>query len=298
MIEAITENGASYHYQYDHHLLTRYTDLTGRGMNLEYDGIEPISKAYHEWADDGSFHTRLKWHDRIRQVAVYNADDVPTYYYFDQDGFTYRTRLADGREEWYSRDKNKRITRHIDFFGLETQQEYNQAGQLSKVVQPNGGVIRFAYDDQGQLLETKDPEGNIWKQEYDAKGQVIKQIDPLNRITQFKYNADGQVVEVKDAKESGDPNWSRYADFMKRHTANCGHLPPTYYRAYGYYYCSRFGAYLLPTMKNQEGKRWLKEARRYLQVYMDNGLDQNNKGTEFFLLSKFNEKANQKMSFT
>ncbi|MBD0222854.1 RHS repeat domain-containing protein, partial [Acinetobacter baumannii] len=33
LVEAITENGASYHYQYDHHLLTRYTDLTGRGMN-------------------------------------------------------------------------------------------------------------------------------------------------------------------------------------------------------------------------------------------------------------------------
>ncbi len=201
LIQAYDQHGHQRSYEYNQaHQLTRYTDRTGRGQNVRYESTAVNAKAIEEWADDGSFRTRLKWHDRIRQVAVYNADDVPTYYYFDQDGFTYRTRLADGREEWYSRDQQKRITRHIDFFGLETQQEYNQAGQLSKVIQPNGGVIRFAYDDKGQLLETKDPEGNIWKQEYDAKGQVIKQIDPLNRITQFKYNADGQVVEVKDAK--------------------------------------------------------------------------------------------------
>lgn len=99
------------------------------------------------------------------------------------------------------------------------------------------------------------------------------------------------------ALNSGDPKWSRYADFMKRHTKECGHLPPTYYRAYGYYYCSRFGAYLLPSMTSDLARNWLRDARLYLQKYMDIGLGQNNKGTEIFLQSKLNEKANQKMSF-
>lgn len=160
----------------------------------------PNAKAIEEWADDGSFHTKLKWHPRLRQVAVYDAYDVPTYYYFDLDGFTYRTRLADGRESWYSRDGEKRITRQIDFEGRETQQEYNDQGQLAKIVQPNGGVIRFAYDEQGNLTETKDPEGNIWKREYDAQGNVSKEINPLGHVTQYKYNSNNQVVEVIDAK--------------------------------------------------------------------------------------------------
>ncbi len=158
------------------------------------------TKAIEEWADDGSFHTKLKWHPRLRQVAVYDAYDVPTYYYFDLNGFTYRTRLADGRESWYSRDSQKRITRQIDFEGRETQQEYNDQDQLIKIVQPNGGVIRFAYDEQGNLVETKDPEGNIWKREYDAKGNISKEINPLGHITQYKYNNDNQLIEVIDAK--------------------------------------------------------------------------------------------------
>lgn len=201
LIKAIDQNGHTRSYEYNHaHQLTRYTDRTGRGQNIRYESTAPKAKAIEEWADDGSFKTRLEWHPRLRQVAVYDAYEVPTYYYFDLDGFTYRTRLADGREKWISRDSQKRITRQIDFAGLETEQAYNELGQLVKIVQPNGGIILFAYDENGNLTETKDPEGSIWKKQYDVDGNVSKDINPLGHITQYKYNNDNQLVEVIDAK--------------------------------------------------------------------------------------------------
>ncbi|MFV5372401.1 RHS repeat-associated core domain-containing protein [Acinetobacter pittii] len=203
LIKATDQNGHIRTYEYNHfHQLTRYTDRTGRGQNIRYESIDAKAKAIEEWADDGSFHTKLKWHPRLRQVAVYDAYDVPTYYYFDLNGFTYRTRLADGRESWYSRDGQKRITRQIDFEGRETQQEYNDQDQLVKIVQPNGGVIRFAYDERGNLVEIKDPEGSIWKREYDKNGNLSKEINPLGHITQYKYNNNNQLVEVINAKGS------------------------------------------------------------------------------------------------
>lgn len=212
LIKAIDQNGHTRTYEYNHfHQLTRYTDRTGRGQNIRYESIDAKAKAIEEWADDGSFHTKLKWHPRLRQVAVYDAYDVPTYYYFDLNGFTYRTRLADGRESWYSRDGQKRITRQIDFEGRETQQEYNDQDQLVKIVQPNGGVIRFAYDEQGNLVEIKDPEGSIWKREYDKNGNLSKEINPLGHITQYKYNNNNQLVEVIDAK--GGAKKIRYNEF-------------------------------------------------------------------------------------
>ncbi|MCT9372000.1 hypothetical protein KTJ07_03155 [Acinetobacter baumannii] len=168
--------------------------------NIRYKSTEAKAKAIEEWADDGSFHTKLKWYSRLRQVAVYDAYDVPTYYYFDLDGFTYRTCLADGRESWYSRDGKKRITRQIDFDGRETQQEYDDQGQLVKIVQPNGGIIRFAYNKNNMPIKIKDAEGSIWKREYDTQGNVSKEINPLGQITQYKYNNDSQLIEVIDAK--------------------------------------------------------------------------------------------------
>ncbi|MDN8229219.1 RHS repeat-associated core domain-containing protein [Acinetobacter baumannii] len=201
LIKAIDQNGHTRTYEYNYfHQLTRYTDRTGCGQNIRYESTDAKAKAIEEWADDGSFHTKLKWHPRLRQVAVYDAYDVPTYYYFDLNGFTYRTRLADGRESWYSRDGKKRITRQIDFEGRETQQEYNDQDQLVKIVQPNGGIIHFAYNEQGNLVEIKDPEGSIWKREYDENGNLSKEINPLGHITQYKYNNDNQLVEVIDAK--------------------------------------------------------------------------------------------------
>ncbi|WP_228146405.1 RHS repeat-associated core domain-containing protein, partial [Acinetobacter baumannii] len=201
LIKAIDQNGYTRTYEYNNfHQLTRYTDRTGRGQNIRYESTDAKAKAVEEWADDGSFHTKLKWHPRLRQVAVYDAYDVPTHYYFDLNGFTYRTRLADGRESWYSRDGQKRITRQIDFEGRETQQEYNDQDQLVKIVQPNGGIIHFAYNEQGNLVEIKDPEGSIWKREYDENGNLSKEINPLGHITQYKYNNDNQLVEVIDAK--------------------------------------------------------------------------------------------------
>lgn len=201
LVKAIDQNGHTRTYEYNQfHQLTRYTDRTGRGQNIRYESTEAKAKAVEEWEDDGSFHTKLKWHPRLRQVAVYDAYDVPTYYYFDLNGFTYRTRLADGRESWYSRDGQKRITRQIDFDGRETQQEYNDQDQLVKIVQPNGGIILFAYNEQGNLVEIKDPEGSIWKREYDENRNVSKEINPLGHITQYKYNNDNQLVEVIDAK--------------------------------------------------------------------------------------------------
>ncbi|WP_180144225.1 RHS repeat-associated core domain-containing protein [Acinetobacter sp. YH12052] len=201
LIKVIDQNGHTRSYEYNEaHQLMRYTDRTGRGQNIRYESTDSKAKAIAEWADDGSFKTRLEWHPRLRQVAVYDAYDVPTYYYFDLDGFTYRTRLADGREKWLSRDSQKRITRQIDFAGLETEQVYNDQGQLIKIVQPNGGIIHFAYDEAGNLSETKDPEGNIWEKEYDADGNVTKEINPLGHATQYKYNNDNQIVEIIDAK--------------------------------------------------------------------------------------------------
>ena len=57
LTQASDENGAPWQYRYSRHLLTRYTDRTGRGITLEYDGTGPDAKAIHEWADDGSLDT-------------------------------------------------------------------------------------------------------------------------------------------------------------------------------------------------------------------------------------------------
>jgi hypothetical protein len=76
--------------------------------------------------------------------------------------------------------------------------------------------------------------------------------------------------------DSNSPDWSRHANFMMRHIG-CGHRPPDYYVSYGYYYCSTYGAQLLPRLSEQ-GQAWLIDARRFLQMNMEKGLQDNMSG--------------------
>lgn len=200
LIEAITENGASYHYQYDHHLLTRYTDLTGRGMNLEYDGIEPTSKAYHEWADDGSSDTKLQWDENIRLTYVTDAYGAETWYYYDIDGYTYRIIYPDGMEEWFFRDDFARVVKHVDTDAAVTIYEYDDHGNVISMTQPDGSVLHYAHDDNRQLTGVVDAEQGRWFKEYDASGNISKEIDPLKRFTEYSYNRLGLLTSINDAK--------------------------------------------------------------------------------------------------
>lgn len=200
LVEAITENGASYHYQYDHHLLTRYTDLTGRGMNLEYDGIEPTSKAYHEWADDGSSDITLQWDENIRLTYVTDAYGAETWYYYDIEGYTYRIIYPDGLEEWFFRDDFGRVTKHVDTDAAVTIYDYDEHGNIVSITQPDGSLLHYAYDENRQLIGMVDAEGGRWFKEYDAAGNITKETDPLKRETQYSYNGLGLLTSIKDPK--------------------------------------------------------------------------------------------------
>ncbi|HEY0062723.1 MAG TPA: DUF6531 domain-containing protein, partial [Telluria sp.] len=120
LIRAQDENAAAWQYQYDRHLVTRYTDRTGRGMNLAYDTTIDTSidsgahaRAIREWADDGSYDTRLEWDKNIRLTYVTDALGHETRHYYDIAGYTYRTVHPDGGEEWFFRDEAKNVVRHI-----------------------------------------------------------------------------------------------------------------------------------------------------------------------------------------
>ncbi|WP_130910183.1 DNA/RNA non-specific endonuclease [Pseudomonas sp. Sample_9] len=60
-----------------------------------------------EWADDGSFDTRLEWDENIRLTYVTDAHGNETWHYYDSLGYTYRIRHADGLSEWLFRERIK-----------------------------------------------------------------------------------------------------------------------------------------------------------------------------------------------
>lgn len=203
LIRAQDENAAAWQYQYDRHLVTRYTDRTERGMNLAYDtSIDsgPNAKAVREWADDGSHDTRLEWDKNIRLTYVIDALGHETRYYYDIAGYTYRIVYPDGREEWFYRDDAKNVVRHIHSDGSSEHYRYDDQGNLLTHTRADGSQIHFEYDGQHRVTGIRDAEGGIWKRDYNAQGHLVEETDPRGNKTQYAYDKTGRPVEVLDAK--------------------------------------------------------------------------------------------------
>nr|WP_297354199.1 RHS repeat-associated core domain-containing protein [uncultured Caldimonas sp.] len=200
LVQARDENGASWHYAYQHHLVTRYTDRTGRGMNLEYDGTGPTAKAIHEWADDGSYDTRLEWDENIRLTYVTDALGQETWVYYDIKGYPYRTIHPDKREEWFYRDDAKNITCHVHPDGSTEHFRYDEHGNLLQHTRADGSVLHFEYDKGHRLTGVLDPDGGVWKRGYDPQGRLSEETDPLGNKTEYAYDKLGRLTKVTDAK--------------------------------------------------------------------------------------------------
>ncbi len=200
LVQATNEFAASYYYQYTHHLITRYTDLTHRGMNLKWDGILPTSKAIEEWADNATRASKLEWDKNIRKTTVLDVEGNSTEHYYDIDGYTYRIVYPDNFEEWFFRDDAKNITLHIAKDGSKTSYTYDERGNVLTTTQDDGATSYFEYDEKNQLTGMVDAEQGRWFKQYDGSGNLIKEIDPLKHETAYAYNAMGLVTSITDAK--------------------------------------------------------------------------------------------------
>jgi RHS repeat-associated protein len=203
LIQARDENGAPWRYEYSHHLLSRYTDRTGRGITLEYDGTGPDARAVHEWADDGSMDTRLEWDQNIRLTYVTDALGQEKLVYYDILGYPYRTIHRDGTEEWFFRDDAKNITLHLHPDGSSDSYSYDVYGNLTTHVRRDGTEVRLKYDAAHRLTQITDPQGGIWQRSYDEHGHLVAEIDPRGLKTAYAYDDAGRPVHIVDAKGGG-----------------------------------------------------------------------------------------------
>lgn len=199
LIQAQDENGAAWNYQYQHHLITRYTDRTGRGMNLQWRGDGPDARAIREWTDDGSFDTRLEWDENIRLVYVTDALGHETWHYYDSLGYTYRIRHADDRSDWFFRDEAKNVIRHVRADGRSERYSYDERSNLLEHIRADDTVVHYAYDDLDQLIKISDAEGGQWVKVYDDRGNLVESVDPLGNKTEYAYSPASLLIAVKDA---------------------------------------------------------------------------------------------------
>ncbi|SHM56682.1 DUF6531 domain-containing protein, partial [Halomonas cupida] len=203
--------GYERHYQYQHHLVTRYSHRNELAVELEWDWpgkAEGALPSAHETRcirnrlEDGSEDTRFEYHRGLWYTRVTDAADVVTIYRYNYhnliESITHPYHPELGSEHWRW-DEHGRLIRHMDGEGRTTRYRYDAEGRMTAVTDPQGLTTQIEYDDQGLPARVTNPDGRVRETRFDKRGLPVEEIAPSGRKTTYKHNERGLLTAMTDA---------------------------------------------------------------------------------------------------
>ncbi|MDM5179742.1 DUF4150 domain-containing protein [Massilia sp. DJPM01] len=223
--------GDTRRYQYEHCLLTAYTNYAGFVQQLEWISLEALQDRWggralgdHELARryplsldnsyrarvtrtvgaDGSGETRLAYLNsdttRLTEAGggvleyTFNASWLATdVRRLEADG---RLRSL-GRREW---DSDGMLLTEVDGAGNATRYTYDLAGNLTSITDARLNSTRISYTANNQQASFTDALGHTSRRAYDDAGRLSEKRNALGHGTTFGYDADGRLIAITDAR--------------------------------------------------------------------------------------------------
>lgn len=143
--------------------------------------------------------------DRITKVS--DVDGVISYTYDANDNILTVTETSPSglelnttRREY---DALNRVTKLIDPFGNVLQYAYDAVGNLSLLTYPDGKQVSYSYDAANRLVSVKDWRERVTAYVYDANGRVTQMQRPNQTAVSYEYDASGQLLRQVDAHQDG-----------------------------------------------------------------------------------------------
>ncbi|MGC7420834.1 hypothetical protein ACPWME_20030 [Pandoraea pneumonica] len=184
-----TLNTTAVRYQYDasHRLTSVIVDLSPDDNSIDDGNVYRTDYTY-----DGT---------STRIATVTQSDGSKLALTYVQVGSEFRVASVTdgvGATTSYAYDTANRRTTVVDPMGQATVYAYDAKGQLLSVTGPAiGGVSsvrQFQYDNAGDLTRVIDENGNAIKFEYDVNGNLTRQTDSLGNFISRTYDANNQML--------------------------------------------------------------------------------------------------------
>lgn len=196
VVESTDGTGATLRFAYDGAgRLTKMTDALGRETTFVYDA-------------NGNLLTQERV-DGTAAVWTYGVDGLVASYTArsgDSAGFVYdasgniveTTYSTEANSMKYEYDDRGNLTKIVDFDGSETVYVYDDNDALLKVEYANGRSISYAYDEFGRQISTSAGDDYRVEYTYDANGWLDKVIDAANGdalLTDYDYDSLGRLTK-------------------------------------------------------------------------------------------------------
>ena len=193
----VHSSGKSIAFQRDPHgRITRITDPAGDTLNYTYDAVGHLATLTTR-AGTVVTHTYDTGH-RLATIVdglghvLFRAD-------YDDDGRLRGTQDADGGRVTLTHDLAGARSTLVNRAGDTTVYQYDERGNIVRVVDGRGHPTALAYGPLDTLLSTVDALGHTSVSTYDDQGNVLTRRDPLGHVTSYTYDVSGRVLTATDA---------------------------------------------------------------------------------------------------
>ena len=186
----------TYKYFYEEGILKAIENpLKVKVLENKYDKMRRVTEQI--FADGGNI--CYEYDDDNNQTFVRNQCGYVEIYKHD-GSYKNITSEIENKEEFFKYDENNMLCLYTDKQGNNTSYEYDDKGNLIKVVYVDEEIRKFDYDDRGKLKEVVIDGNRIQSFEYDDKGRIIKEIDALGNEANIEYNKDKSIITYPDER--------------------------------------------------------------------------------------------------
>lgn len=193
LVEHKNALGLPFGYAYAKKLLVKETNRNGLSFYFEYDQNE---RCIHTWGDGGIYDHKLVYQLDEKWTSVTDSLDNTTKYFWNDKGLNWKIVDPLGHIQYKRYTPISKVQATIDELGLITSYEYDDAGNKTKTIYPDGTSREMEYLD-GLLVNAIDQNGGKWAWEYNENRQLVKRTDCIGRITQYQFE-DGLLHTVHD----------------------------------------------------------------------------------------------------
>ncbi|TWU41350.1 putative deoxyribonuclease RhsB [Novipirellula aureliae] len=184
---------------------TQTYDATGTPITFEtaggtrYEFKTDSRGLYNEASSETGASIKLVFDGTGELASVIDAEGVEAFS-ISYDSNQQETMFEDSLNHAQTREYNEKgeLVRLVNETGAAVLFVYDALGRQIRVDLPDGGTIKNGYDPVGRLITREDPSGATTTYDYDPTGRLISQTDPLGGITRYQYDLAGRLTHVTD----------------------------------------------------------------------------------------------------
>lgn len=180
--------GRQFAFSYDaRNRITAVQDPTGRRVSYTYDAGDHLVSFTNVAGNRTSYtyETGAVADQNLNSITDAEGNISKFVYYADDKVF--KTVNPAGGEMVMFYLPYQQTTLSVDERGFARTYQYDAAGRVVRVTDPEGNVIATTYDANGLPVEQTDPGGSMMRLEYDARGNNTRITDPLGAVWSFEY---------------------------------------------------------------------------------------------------------------